>query len=360
MPPLSPSTFLAVGGARAALAALDATAQQLTNPTLFRQPALRREAQSTSALEGTYVPLQEVLTADERTPATPELLEVFNYVAAAEHAFAWLASGRPLTVGLICDIQARLVRGTSSDTRSAGQVRDVQVVLGSHPGEPVTMARFIPQPPGDDLWRALVEVLDWVAAPTTASTFDPVVAAAMAHYQFETIHPFNDGNGRIGRLLVVLQLHQLGVLTEPTLTVSPWFEARRQAYYDRLTNVSADSAWNEWVRFFAEGLHESAVATRAQMLALVEVQGDLKQIVRASKLRADTAHAVIDFAVANLEFSVVDVQQAIGVTYPRANKLIGDLVDLGVLRQLRFESRYARRFYAPRVIDVITGQAASQ
>jgi Fic family protein len=247
--------------ARAALGALDSTARQLPNPQLLRRPALLREAQSTSALEGTYAPLSEVFTAADDQPDNTSLREIFNYVAAAEHAFTGQAEGRPLSLGVLRELQQILVRGTPSDTPQAGQVRDIQVTIGHRTGASIVDARFVPHPPGDELVARLRELVDWMRVDRSRS-IDPVVAAAMAHYHFETLHPFNDGNGRIGRLLIVLQLYSAGVLSEPTLTVSPWFEARRRDYYDALLGVSTDSRWDDWVGFFATGVEASATSTR--------------------------------------------------------------------------------------------------
>jgi len=168
---------------------------------------------------------------------------VLNYVRAAEHAFAWAAEGRPLSVGLLEDLQGRLVRGTAADNENAGRLRSIQVVVGSHPGARVQDARFIPRPPGPDLEHQVRDLVDWIARDH-GDVLDPVVAAAIAHYQFEALHSFHDGNGRIGRLLVILQLLQTSVLTEPTLTVSPWFEARRSEYYQRLLDVSTAGDWD--------------------------------------------------------------------------------------------------------------------
>lgn len=173
-----------------------------------------------------------------------------------------------------------------------------------------------------------------------------------------TLHPFRDGNGRLGRLLIILHLHAAHVLTEPTLTVSPWFEARRTEYYDRLLAVSTDGAWDDFVRFFAVGLRESANATRHQMLELVSVQAELKEVIRASALRADSAHALVDFAVAHSSFTVRNVEAALDVSYGRANKLIGQLMDLGVLDVVDADA-YKRRFFAPRVLNVLTAGGAS-
>jgi Fic family protein len=205
-PELSALTHLAVANARAALAALDSTAKQLPNPRLLRHPTLRREAQSTSLLEGTYAPLSEVLMADDDAPQTHELREILNYVAMADQAFDWLEEGGQLAVALLCQLQLRLVRATPAEGSSSGDVRDIQVVVGQLSGAspmdlPVKSARFVPSPPGDDLRAHLQDLVSWMRVDRS-ECFDPVVAAAMSHYQFETIHPFHDGNGRLGRLLV--------------------------------------------------------------------------------------------------------------------------------------------------------------
>ena len=359
-PTLEAATYLAVADARAALAALDSTARQLPNPRLLRRPTLQAEAQSTSALEGTYAPLADVLTADEDRPDTPDLREVLNYVAMADRAFAWVEEGRPLTVGLLGELQQILVHRTRGENESSGRVRMGQVVIGRRQDAastelPVVAARFIPPPPGLDLDAGVRDLLDWIEVPRPR-VVDPVVAAAMAHYQFETLHPFSDGNGRIGRLLIVIHLLKLGVLSEPTLTVSAWFEARRSAYYDHLLGVSTSGAWDPFVRFFAEGLEASAVQTRKQMLALASVQAQLKDVVRQSKLRADTAHALVDYAVGHPTFTVRAVERDLGVSYARANGLVGQLVSIGVLSPLDESDNYRRRFYAPAVLGVLVAR----
>lgn len=152
-PVLSGATYRAVADARAALAALDSTARRLPNPRLFRRPSLRAEAQSTSALEGTYAPLAEVLTADEERPQSTDMREILNYVAMAESAFNWVETGHPLTVNVLEELQGILVRETKVEGPSSGKVRDHQVVVGkregARPGDPpVHAARFVPTPPG--------------------------------------------------------------------------------------------------------------------------------------------------------------------------------------------------------------------
>ncbi|MEU4316084.1 Fic/DOC family N-terminal domain-containing protein [Nocardia sp. NPDC024068] len=350
-PALGVRTFNTVAKARAALAALDASARQLPNPALLRQPTLRQEAQSTSALEGTYAPLEDVLGVDaDEQPADATMREVFNYVVAADHAFRWIEEGRALTVGLLESLQGILVGGTAADTDQAGRIRTTQVVIGSHRGARVHDARFIPPPPGIDLEAQVRDLTDWVMRPN--DEIDPLIMAGMAHYQFETLHPFNDGNGRIGRLLIVLQLHRSGVLSEPTLTVSPWFEARRAEYYDRLLAVSAAGDWDGWIRFFAEGVAAAANATATQLTDLIRVQNALKARVRGAGFRAENAVRLIDYALEQPIFTVRNVQRHLGVTYNRANKLVGQLADIGILHQ-HGESSYGRRFTAPEVLAVL-------
>ena len=354
-PDLTGATYRIVANARAALAALDSTARQLPNPRLLRRPTLRHEAQSTSALEGTYEPLERVLVAADE-PTEPRMREVINYELMAEHAFMAVETHRPVSVSMLCELQKMLVTGTPHDRPASGRVRPTQVVVGRRATVPesefaVVAARFVPPPPGLDLEARLRDLLDWLRVDRTVD-FDPLVASAMVHYQFETLHPFHDGNGRLGRLLIVLQLYLTGTLSEPTLTVSPWFESRRSEYQDRLLAVSTRGDWDGWTAFFASGLAESATATRRQMLALVQVQAELKDIVRASKLRADTAHALIDFGVSQIAFTVREVERGLHISYGRANQLVDSLVQLGILRPLRSET-YNRRFYAPRVLSVL-------
>lgn len=171
----------------------------------------------------------------------------------------------------------------------SGQVRPVQVVIGRRDGVaaseiPIKAARYVPPPPGADLEARLRDLISWMRADHDGR-IDPVVAAGMGHYEFEALHPFHDGNGRLGRLLIVLQLYASRVLTEPTLSVSTWFEARRAEYYNALLGVSTDGDWSTWIEFFAQGLAESAEAARTRMLALATVQAELKDQLQATPIR---------------------------------------------------------------------------
>lgn len=360
-PRLSGRAYRRVAAARAALAGLDATARRLTNPRLLRTPALRREAHATSALEGTYAPYEDVLDADPSSPRDGNLREILNYVVMAEHAFDALDEGRPLSVGMLEELQLLLVRGTASGERNPGVIRPEQVAVGRRadaaPGDPrIHAARFVPPPPGPQLRSELADLLTWITS-VTGEDIDPVVVAAMAHYQFEALHPFQDGNGRIGRLLVVISLMLHGVLSEPTLTVSPWFEARRAEYYDRLFAVSTRGDWDEYIRFFATGIEAAATSTHRQLNALVDVRAALRERVRASSLRADSARQLVDHAVSHPTFTVADGVRALGLSQPRVGRLVEQLVELGILEPLG-EVRYARRYRAPSVWEVLLDRDA--
>ncbi len=357
MPTVSMDTFMLIAEARAALAALDSTGQQLERPELLRQPTLRREAQSTSALEGTYAPLSEVLTADEHDPGSPDMREILNYVRVAGYGYNSLAEGRLLTPGMLSDMQGMLVHGTRHEGPESGRVRGGQVVVGQRLGAPrnavlVHRSRYVPPPPGPDLEARLGDLLAWMNRDHRGA-LDPVVVSGMSHYQFEALHPFHDGNGRIGRLLMTMQLVQSGTLTEPTLTVSPWFEARRTEYYDRLFEVSASGDWDSWLAFYATGLADSAVATRDQMLELVRVRSEMIEVVKGSALRAATAFNLVDYAVAHPSFTIRQVERDLEVSYARANRLVEQLCDLGLLRALNLGG-VSRRFHSPEILRVLT------
>lgn len=357
MPTVSMDTFMRIAEARAALAALDSTGQQLERPELLRQPTLRREAQSTSALEGTYAPLSDVLTADEQDPGSLDMREILNYVRVAGYGYASLAEGRSLTRGMLCDMQAMLVSGTRHEGPQSGRIRETQVVVGQRQGTPrntapVHRARYVPSPPGQDLESRVGDLVEWMNRDHRG-VLDPVVVSGMSHYQFESLHPFHDGNGRIGRLLMTMQLVQSGTLTEPTLTVSPWFEARRAEYYDRLFEVSTAGDWDSWLAFYATGLADSATSTRNQMLELVRVRNEMIDVVRTSALRAATAFNLVDFAVAHTSFTIRQVERELEVSYARANRLVDQLGELGLLRELNARGA-SRRFHSPQILRVLT------
>ena len=314
--------------AEAALARLDQAARQVPSPELLRDPAIRREAHSTSALEGTFAPFATVLESDleQRGQLSLAVLEILNYVAAAQLAFEWVED-RPLTGGLMGELQWTLVQGTAGEHADAGGLRDRHVFIG--PTEaPITDARFVPAPHGDQLKAAFEAWIAWVNREDL--TLPPVVQAGLAHYQFETLHPYSDGNGRIGRLAIVLQLMRLGVLRDPILVVSPWFEARRVAYQDALLALSMSGDWNAWIAFFATGLEAAANTTHRRVDGLLTWQEEAVRRVRqarASGLAERLAADLIGLPV----LRAGRVADRYGVTHQAAMNALRRLEGLGLL-----------------------------
>lgn len=346
---LTADTWRVVVAAASSLATLDQAGRQIPAPELLRRPTLRREAQSTSALEGTYAAFTDLLEADldEGRPArTAEVREVLNYVRAAEMAFEWIAD-RPLTRGLLGQLQRVLVQGTSGELSDAGKVRDHQVVIGAQ-RVPIIEARFVPPPPGDLLEAGFDSWLEWVNADFP---IPEVVRAALAHYQFETLHPFSDGNGRLGRLVVVLQLMQYGILRYPLLIVSPWFEARRRDYQDHLLAASQSGDLDSWVRFFCEGLRAQALETTQRVEALLDYQDELRALIRDRQVRGVRAR-IIEDVVGQPIIAVPWAATRYGVSYQAANEAIGKLVSDGILHEMTGRN-YDRLFASRKVLEII-------
>lgn len=346
---LTSATWTVVARAEAALARLDEAARQLPEPSLLRRPALRREAQSTSALEGTYAPFEDVLVpeTDERETLPVEIRESLNYVVAAENGFRWVAT-QPLTRTLIGELQRVLVHGTSGEHSDAGGLRDRQVVIGA-PDSRVVESRFVPPPPGDQLRAGVDQWLEWVANPPT--DLSPVVRAAIAHYQFETLHPFSDGNGRIGRLLIVLQLLRDGVLAEPILVVSPWFEARRRAYQDSLLDLTVSGDWDNWVSFFAEGVAAGGDSTRRSIEDLLAWRDDAIATVRAARSSGVPERLAGEIIGAPV-LTAGQVAQRHRISHQGAMNALRRLTELGLLEETQRRGR--RVFRAPSVIAILS------
>lgn len=348
---LSTETWNTVNAATAALARLDGAARLLPNPALLRRPALRREAQSTSALEGTYAPFTEVLAADsaDEENLSAELREILNFERMAELGFSW-PEDRPLSLGMLGSLQETLVRDTAGELSDSGGLRDRIVVIGPQGGG-FEEARYVPPPPGDQLKSGVEDLLNWIASPPAIPT---VVQAALVHYQFESLHPYSDGNGRLGRLLVVIQLLRGAVIREPLLVVSPWFERRRAAYQDALLELSCDGDWDTWTAFFAAGVAASATESQMKVERMMELQDRLRGKVQrarkrgvAEQLAADvigTPYVARNTVAANYELSGQGAKNAIDA-----------LVDLDILAPAGFKNASGAQMYVCReVVETIS------
>ncbi|WFE62407.1 Fic/DOC family N-terminal domain-containing protein [Micromonospora sp. WMMD714] len=345
---LEQETFQDLGAATAAIARLDQAAIQLPNPMLLARPTIRREAVSTSALEGTYATLDEVIEADflGAGEISAAVGEVVNYVRAAEMAYEWIKD-RPITIGMLRQLQKVLVQGTRGETADAGNIRSVQVFIGLSSGR-VREARFVPPPPGDQLAAGFEAWETWINA---RDSLPLIVKMALGHYQFETLHPFNDGNGRLGRLVCVLQLARAGELRVPVLDLSPWFEVRRREYQDHLLHISMTGDFDPWVRFFCEAVRAQAVHARERIDALLDWRGQALDRLKRAKVRG-VAIRIVEDLIGYPMITPTAAAQRYDVSYQAANTAIRRLEEQGILRE-RTGGRYARVFAARDVLRII-------
>jgi Fic family protein len=347
-PELSLASLNIATNAAMAVARLDQAVGQLPNPLLLLRPIIRREATSTSALEGTYASFDEVLEADflDDRQMSSEQREISNFVRATEFAVAELKS-RPISRQLIGELQAIIVRGTLSETYDSGDLRKRQVYVGPK-NRPVQEARFVPCPPGDQLVEGFSDWEKWINAESDVPI---IVKLALGHYQFETLHPYADGNGRLGRLIAILQLIESGALASPSLNVSPWFEARKAAYMDGLLRVTHTGDFDAWVSFFAEGILAQAQEGMEIIEALVRYKDETLSRLRKAGLRG----AVLQIAENLIGYPVIDVATAKSMTnrtYETANQAVARLVEHGVLREVTGKP-VNRRFVCNTVLTIV-------
>ncbi|MFC3688900.1 Fic family protein [Aquipuribacter hungaricus] len=348
MPEVSPRAWAAVAQATGALGQLRQACASLPNPRLLIQPALIREALDTSALEGTYAALPEVLEArlPQTRPTSAEVLEIRAYERMANAAFEWVTE-RPLSVNMLCDLQGILAEGSRVPVKDAGQVRRHQVVIGPRDCT-VREARYIPPPPDDRLTSGLEQWTRWI----NADSFLPgPLKAAVAHYQFESLHPFGDGNGRVGRLVATLQLLQSGDLKEPAITLSPWFLKRRTEYQDHLLRVSQTGEWDPWVEFFCLAICEQARRAVSVVDQLMDWLSESRAALNSrhwSGVVVQIVEDLIDWPMISMPF----VAEKYGVSGPTAKSAVDRLVEVAILKQVS-EGPYRRIFGATPVMDLV-------
>jgi len=328
---------------------LDAITALLPEPELFLYAYVRREAVVSSQIEGTQSSLSDLLLFElEQEPGVPfsDVVEVSNYIAALEHGLQRLATGFPLSNRLIREMHEQLLaRGRGAD-KQPGEFRRIQNwVGGTRPGN----ALFVPPPPqrvGEHM-AALERFIHEAELP-----FSALIKAALAHAQFETIHPFLDGNGRIGRLLIALILHQEGILHQPLLYLSLYFKQHRDEYYRLLDVTRRDGDWEAWLDFFLEGVlttANGAVETAHRLLGVFrEDQQRVEGLGRAAANTLRVHHALGTRPLA----SINDLAQRSGVAYPTAARAVEALERLGILREVTGRRR-DRVFAYERYIQIL-------
>ncbi|MDO8408237.1 MAG: Fic family protein [bacterium] len=262
--------------AHAAIARLDETLTHLRNPRLIERTFLTREAVLSSQIEGTQATLEEVLREEaeagedvsEATKKLQDIREVLNYRRAMQEGVRMVDKDQPLAENGVKRLHAILLQSVRGKTRAPGEFRRNQVYIAP-PGTPMSDARYVPPPPMrvPDLYSNFDRYFNADDAER-----DPLVQIAVAHYQFEAIHPFSDGNGRVGRLLIPLFLYQRKLLSKPYVYVSKYFEEHRRDYYDLLADVSYKGAWTPWLRFFLNGLTEQAADAATLAHRILDMQ----------------------------------------------------------------------------------------
>lgn len=346
-PPISLSGELPslLSAAERALGRLDGSVYTLPRPDLFVFMYVRKEAVLSSQIEGTQSSLQDLLAAEARLfdmDLPRDVDEVINYVRAMNHGLARLPE-LPVSVRLIREIHAELMQGVRGECLRPGELRTSQNWIGPG-GSTLATATFVP-PPHHLVPEALSDLERFLHA---ADDLPTLVKIALAHVQFETIHPFLDGNGRVGRLLITFLLTERGVLHKPVLYLSHYFKRHRQRYYELLQTVRTHGDWEAWIAFFLRGVIEvagEAAETARRILALREAH---RAAVTARLGRAAAnGHKVLESLFDHPIISVNDVRELTGTTYAAANGLVSRLVDAGVLSEMTGYTRNRRFRYAP-------------
>lgn len=315
---------------------LDAITALLPDPDLFLYAYVRREALLSSQIEGTQSSLSDLLLFElDEAPGVPfdDVVEVSNYVAALEHGLARLREGFPLSNRLLREMHGKLLaRGRGSD-KQPGEFRSSQNWIGgTRPGN----AGFVPAPP-----HLVQDCMAWLERflHDDAFQYSPLVRAALAHVQFETIHPFLDGNGRVGRLLIAMVLHHEGVLRQPLLYLSLYLKQNRTEYYRLLDAVRHDGDWEAWVDFFLEGVERTsagAVETAHRLLALFRDDAE-----RVAALGRPAANVLRVFGALRQRplATIKDIVARTGVSYPTTARAIQALESLGIVREITGRQR---------------------
>lgn len=344
---LDAETVMLLSDADAALGRLAGSGPLLPDPHLLVNAYVKQEAVSSSRIEGTQASVTEVFDAAVTGETKrDDIREVLNYVNALEHGVSRLDGGLPISLRLIREMYEVLMKGVRGQDRTPGELRRSQNWISSPDNRPAT-ARFVP-PPVDEMTEALG---DWERYLHDESPRLPVlVRAALLHYQFETIHPFLDGNGRLGRLFMILYLKDQGRLPAPLLYLSSYFDDRKSEYYDRLQLVRERGEIAAWLRFFLHGVAAQAndAVDRAEQLS------DLRETYRI-KLRGSRSRAqdVADLLFASPVLTVRYVQEQLELSQPGATNLLRLLASKGVVREVGVGPGTRHRWFADGILDVL-------
>lgn len=330
-----------------ALGRLDGSVHTLPNPDLFVYMYVRKEAVLSSQIEGTQSSLEDLLSAEAQLLGAEiprDVDEVVNYVRAMNHGLARLEY-LPVSVRLIREIHAELLHGVRGSRMTPGELRRSQNWIG--PGNStLATATFVPPPP-DEVPRALG---DLEAFLHQSDDLPLLVKIGLAHAQFETIHAFLDGNGRVGRLLITFLLCERGALPKPVLYLSHYLKAHRQEYYDRLQAVRDAGDWEGWLVFFLRGVAEVSVQAADTARRILLLREEHRSLI-ADRLgrAAGNGYRILQHLYDHPIVSAKEVKQVIGTTFAAANQIIHRLMDVGILNEITGHARHRRFRYDPYV-----------
>jgi len=336
----------ALSEADRAIGRLAGEGRRLPNPHLLIRPFVKREAVLSSRIEGTQATLGELLAAEagaavERSPA--DLREVGNYVSALEHGIRRLRR-QPLSLGLVRELHARLMKGVRGDAADPGRFRRIQNWIG-RPGSGIATATYVPPPP--DLMMPCLRA--WEASLREKS-LPPMVQVGLVHAQFEAIHPFRDGNGRVGRLIITLFLIERKILPAPLLYLSAFFEATRREYYARLLAVTRGGEWEQWLLYFLRGVSRQAEDAVSRAERMNELLAGWRRTPAGQSSRS--AAAMIDLLAQNPFCTVNRMAAALNVAFTTAQRAVDRLESAGVLTRVS-EGKRNRVYCAQALLDIL-------
>lgn len=344
----------ALSAADRALGQLAGLGRALSNPHLLIRPFIRREAVLSSRIEGTQTDLpllyayeagQMLLPGLEPIPPEADTREVLNYVHALEYGLERLNT-LPVSLRLLREVHERLMTGVRGGQATPGEFRRSQNWIGP-PGSTLSDATFVPPPPTE-----LMDILGTFELYLHADdVLPPLVRLALIHYQFEAIHPFLDGNGRVGRLLIILLLVHWEMLPLPLLYLSAYFERRRSEYYRLLLDVSANGAWRDWLLFFLTGVAEQAIDAVQRARQLQDLQTDWQTRVGQARASANLMR-LVNLLFETPVLSISDVAKALNVSYMTGQRLVERLVGEGILATLD-DRTYGKSFVAQEVFVIL-------
>ena len=313
--------------ANSQLAVLESIAARIPNVELFISMYVRKEALMSSQIEGTQATLEDILDPMLDTNTNRNIADVVNYIKATEFAITRLQT-LPLCNRLIKETHAVLMKGVRGQEKNPGEFRYSQNWIGGQ-GSTLKNARYIPPSP-DDMQNAMSDLEKYI---NTDDDLDALIQAALIHYQFETIHPFLDGNVRVGRLLITLFLMDKGILTTPALYISYFLKKNRVEYYDRMTEVRTKGNYEQWIIFFLQAIMESAGDATSTIDELITLHDTNTSVISKLGRASKNTMLVFDYLESNPIIDIGKTAEALSITFNTASSTVRRLVDAGILVQ---------------------------